>query len=65
MSKKVIPVVKTEPIIVLDWTTSTVWRGNIPSNLQVEEVEKWLKEKGINVKNCHWISGDFTYEDIN
>lgn len=53
------------PIVVLDWTTNTVWTGEIPDDLENEGVEKWLKEKGINPKNCHWIIGDITYEDIN
>ena len=65
MSKNKKEQISTEPIVVLDWTTNTVWKGNVPVNMQNEEVEKWLKEKGINPKNCHWIIGNFTYEDIN
>ena len=64
MNKEIITT-QTEPIIVLDWTTNTVWKGNIPSNLHDEQIEKWLKEKGINPKNCHWMIGNFTYENIN
>lgn len=65
MNKKDIPVIQYEPIIVLDWCTNTVWRGQIPVNLQSSEIEEWLINKGIRTSQCHWMTGNFTYEDIN
>lgn len=65
MSKKDIKSTRLIPIIVLDYCTNTVWRGRIPEDLQSEQVEKWLEEKGIKTSNCYWMSGNFTYEDIN
>lgn len=48
-----------ERVIVLDYSTCNVWVYNLPKkDMDHDEIEEWLEEQGLNMSNCHFMSGN-------